>query len=133
MNEMAIEKAGTRPIAPMLATIAKVRDVTSLSAAIAALHAAGFGVLFSFGPTQDALDARQVIAGLDQGGRLEPYLGLFSPEAATPLWPDVLGSDRRLRQVLDLDATADLDGVLLGLLGNRLGQGDHVLRAAVGG
>jgi len=72
-------------------------------------------------------------AGLAQGGRLEPYLGLFSTEAATPLWPDVLGSDRRLRQVLDLDAQADLDAALLGLLGNRLGQGDHVLRAAVDG
>ncbi len=68
MSEAAIEKAGLKPIAPMLATITKVKDVKSLSAAIAALHSAGFSMLFSFGPTQDALDARQVIAGLDQGG-----------------------------------------------------------------
>jgi putative endopeptidase len=68
MDEAAIEKAGLKPIAPMLATINKVKDVKSLSAAVASLHAAGFSMLFSFGPTQDALDARQVIAGLDQGG-----------------------------------------------------------------
>ena len=68
MDEAAIEKAGLTPIAPMLATINKVKDVKSLSAAIASMHAAGFNILFTFGPTQDALDARQVITGLDQGG-----------------------------------------------------------------
>ena len=68
MDEAAIEKAGLRPIAPMLASINKVKDVKSLSLAISTLHAAGFSMLFSFGPTQDALDARQVITGLDQGG-----------------------------------------------------------------
>jgi len=68
MDEAAIEKAGLRPIAPMLATINKVKDVKSLSAAIATLHAAGFSMLFNFGPTQDSLDARMVIASLDQGG-----------------------------------------------------------------
>jgi len=68
MDEAAIEKAGLRPIAPMLASINKVKDVKSLSLAISTLHAAGFSMLFSFGPTQDARDARQVITGLDQGG-----------------------------------------------------------------
>ncbi len=68
MDEAAIEKAGLKPIAPLLATINKVKDVKSLSLAISTLHATGYGMLFSFGPIQDALDARQVIAGLDQGG-----------------------------------------------------------------
>jgi len=68
MDEAAIAKAGLGPIAPLLAGINKVKDAKSLSLAIATLHAAGFAMLFTFGPTQDALDARQVIAGLDQGG-----------------------------------------------------------------
>ena len=68
MDEAAIEKAGTKPIQPLLATIAKVKDAKSLSAAVTQLHAAGFGVLFGMGPTQDSIDASKVIIGMDQGG-----------------------------------------------------------------
>ena len=68
MDEAAIEKAGMKPVQPLLATIAKVRDAISLSAAVTQLHAAGFGVLFGMGPTQDSIDATKVIIGLDQGG-----------------------------------------------------------------
>lgn len=68
MDEAAIEKAGMKPIAPLRAIVSKVRDVKSLSAAVGQLHAAGFGVLFGMGPTQDSADARNVIAGIDQGG-----------------------------------------------------------------
>jgi putative endopeptidase len=68
MDEAAIEKVGMRPIGPLRAIIAKVRDVKSLSLAVAQLHAAGFGVLFGMGAIQDAVDAQNVIAGVDQGG-----------------------------------------------------------------
>ena len=68
MDEAAIEKAGTKPIQPLVAAINKVRDVKTLSAAVAQLHAASVPVLFAFGPTQDAKDAKQVIGGLDQNG-----------------------------------------------------------------
>ena len=68
MDEAAIEKAGTKPIQPLLATIAKVKDAKSLSAAVTQLHVAGFGVLFAMGPTQDSIDATKVIIGMDQGG-----------------------------------------------------------------
>ena len=68
MDESAIAKAGLKPIAPLLADIAKVKDAKSLTAAIGKLHAAGFGMLFSLGSTQDSADARNVIAGIDQGG-----------------------------------------------------------------
>lgn len=68
MDEAAIEKAGTKPVQPLLAAIAKVKDAKSLSAAVTQLHAAGFGVLFGMGPTQDSIDATKVIVGLDQGG-----------------------------------------------------------------
>lgn len=68
MDEAAIEKAGLKPIAPLRAVIDKVKDTKSLSAAVATLHAAGIGVLFAFAPTQDAKDAKMVIASMDQGG-----------------------------------------------------------------
>jgi predicted metalloendopeptidase len=79
MDEATIEKAGLKPIAPMRAIIAKVKDAKSLSLAVSQLQAAGFNVLFSYGPTADAKDAKNVIAGLDQGGLGLPdrdyYLG----------------------------------------------------------
>lgn len=68
MDEAAIEKAGTKPIQPLLTAISKVKDGKSLAAAVAQLHAAGFGVLFGMAPTQDSADASKVIIGLDQGG-----------------------------------------------------------------
>jgi putative endopeptidase len=68
MDEAAIEKAGIAPVKPLLAVIAKVKDAKSLSAAVAQLHASSVGVLFGMGPTQDAKDAKMMIAGMDQGG-----------------------------------------------------------------
>ncbi len=68
MDEPAIAKAGVKPIAPMRAWIDSVKDVKSLAKAVAQFHAAGFNVLFAMSPTQDSADARNVIAGIDQGG-----------------------------------------------------------------
>jgi putative endopeptidase len=68
MDEPAIEKAGLAALRPQLAAIEGVRDLRSLSVAIAALQASGVTVLFALQPTQDASNARAVIAELDQGG-----------------------------------------------------------------
>jgi len=68
MDEPGIEKAGLAPIAALRATIDKIKDIKSLSSTIATLHAASVGVIFTMVPTQDAKDARNVIAGIDQGG-----------------------------------------------------------------
>jgi putative endopeptidase len=68
MDEPAIEKAGLTVLRPALAMIDKVKDARSLTAAIAALQAADVEALFALGPTQDAADARHVIANIDQGG-----------------------------------------------------------------
>jgi putative endopeptidase len=68
MDEAAIEKAGMRPIKPMLSVIAGVKDAKTLSHAVAVLHSQGFGALFGMGPTQDSADATKMIAGIDQGG-----------------------------------------------------------------
>jgi putative endopeptidase len=68
MDEGSIEKTGLKPIKPMLDVIANVKDAKSLSRAVAVLHSQGLPVLFDLGPTQDAADARNVIASIDQGG-----------------------------------------------------------------
>lgn len=68
MDEASIEKAGLKPIQPMLAQVAKVKDAKSLSAAVTYLQAQGVNALFGFGPTEDFADATKVIANIDQGG-----------------------------------------------------------------
>jgi putative endopeptidase len=68
MDEAAIERAGLSALRPRLASIDKVRDTRSLTAAVAALQASGEQVLFVLDPVQDAADARRVIANIDQGG-----------------------------------------------------------------
>jgi predicted metalloendopeptidase len=68
VDEDSIEKAGLTPIKPLLAVIAKVKDVPSLGAAVTALHGASIFPLFEVGSLQDYKDATQMIGGLDQGG-----------------------------------------------------------------
>jgi putative endopeptidase len=68
MNEPAIEAAGLTALRPLLAPIARVTNARTLAAAVAALDVAGVTTLFSLAPTQDAADARRVIAGIDQAG-----------------------------------------------------------------
>jgi putative endopeptidase len=68
MDTAAITKAGLKPIQPTLATIAKIKDAKSLSAAITKLQMAGSNAVFGFGPTEDFADATKVIVGLGQAG-----------------------------------------------------------------
>lgn len=68
MDEAAIEKAGTKPIAPLLAQIAKVKDTRSLSATITMLQLVGMNPLFDFAPTEDFADATRVIGEIGQKG-----------------------------------------------------------------
>jgi putative endopeptidase len=68
MDTAAIDKAGLKPIKPLLDTINKIKDTKTLSAAIIQLQAAGSNAVFGFGPTEDFANAQNVIAGLDQAG-----------------------------------------------------------------
>ncbi len=68
MDEATLDKVGLRAIQPLLAVAESVKDLSTLSAAIGALHASGLQALFELEPTQDSADARNVIAGIDQGG-----------------------------------------------------------------
>ncbi len=68
MDEAGIEKADAKPLAPLLAAIAKVKDTKSLVAALALLHAHQIWPLFDISAQQDFKDATQEIASLDQDG-----------------------------------------------------------------
>jgi putative endopeptidase len=70
MNEAAVNKAGARPLADMLASINAARSMSALPALLGQLQLASgdAGFLFSFGSNQDFSDSAQVIGFADVGG-----------------------------------------------------------------
>ena len=72
MDEPAIDKAGTAPLAAEMKEIAELKSKKDLAKEIIRLHRIGTNVLFSFGSDQDFKDATQVIAEADQGGMALP-------------------------------------------------------------
>jgi endothelin-converting enzyme/putative endopeptidase len=68
MNEADIERKGMTPLAPGLAQMDTLRDVTGLPGLVADLHAAGVNVFFAFGSQADPKDAKNSIASVGQGG-----------------------------------------------------------------
>jgi len=68
MDEAGVEKDGLRSLQPLLAQIAQVKDPGTLARAVADLQLSGVDAFFRVGSEQDAKDATQMIAGLDQGG-----------------------------------------------------------------
>ena len=72
IDETAINKAGTAPLAAELKTIDRLKSKQDLAKEAIRLHRLGIGALFSFGSDQDFKDATQVIAEADQGGMSLP-------------------------------------------------------------
>ena len=72
IDETAINKAGTAPLAAELKTIDRLKSKQDLAKEAIRLHRLGVGALFSFGSDQDFKDATQVIAEADQGGMSLP-------------------------------------------------------------
>ncbi len=68
MDEAAIEKAGTKPIAPLLARARKVKDPRSIALLLADLHKTKIWALFDLSSAQDYGDATRMVAFLDQNG-----------------------------------------------------------------
>jgi endothelin-converting enzyme/putative endopeptidase len=68
MDEGAIEKLATKPLASEMDRIAALKSKQELAPELIQLHRQGTDVLFSFASTQDFGDATQVIAEADQGG-----------------------------------------------------------------
>ncbi|WP_433934318.1 M13 family metallopeptidase [Sorangium cellulosum] len=68
MDEAAVEAAGVKPIADLLAKARRVRDAKSVGALVTELHGRGIWALFDIAAAQDMKDATRVIAQLDQSG-----------------------------------------------------------------
>lgn len=68
MDEASVEAAGRKPIDPLLARARRVRDARSLLPVLVELHKARIWALFNISSTQDAKNATQMIAQLDQDG-----------------------------------------------------------------
>jgi predicted metalloendopeptidase len=68
MDEASIETQGLKGAQPLLDLIAGVKDATTLSHAVARLHAVDVPVLWALTSEQDAKNATQTIALLTQGG-----------------------------------------------------------------
>ena len=77
MDEAAIEKAGTKPIAADLAAVAKVKDAKSLMAAFAKNTRIGRGSPFEAGVGQDDKNPEAYIAIISQGGIGLPDRDMF--------------------------------------------------------
>lgn len=68
MDEPAVEAAGVKPIADLLAKARRVRDAKGVGALVTELHGRGIWALFDIAAAQDMKDATRVIAQLDQSG-----------------------------------------------------------------
>ncbi|WP_437735566.1 M13 family metallopeptidase [Sorangium sp. So ce1335] len=68
MDEAAVEAAGVKPIADLLAKARRVRDAKGVGAFVTELHGRGIWALFDIAAAQDMKDATRVIAQLDQSG-----------------------------------------------------------------
>jgi predicted metalloendopeptidase len=82
MDEGVVEKQKTKPLTPLLAVVKTVKDEKSLSSAITELHRRQIWALFDVSDTQDAKDATQVIAEIDQNGLGMPDRDYYVKEDA---------------------------------------------------
>ena len=72
MDESAIEKAGTQPLAEEFAAIDAMKSKEDLAKEIVRLHRRAVEALFTFSSDQDFKDATQVIGEVDEGGMALP-------------------------------------------------------------
>ncbi|AWV06780.1 M13 family metallopeptidase [Marilutibacter maris] len=68
LDEAAVERDGSNPIAPLLDRINSIRRSKDVAPAIAALHQVGIPVAFNFSPDADLADLNRHIGYFSQGG-----------------------------------------------------------------
>lgn len=68
MDQAAIDRKGALPIQPLLREIAGLPSKTAIGDELVSLQRRNVDVFFAFGAAQDAKDATQTIAEVDQGG-----------------------------------------------------------------
>ncbi len=104
LDEAAVEKDGSNPIAPLLARIDAIKKAKEVPASIAALHQVGIPVAFNFGPDVDLKALDRHIGYFMQGG-----MGLPDPAFYTRTDADTVALMTRYRsyvkQILTLTGT----------------------------
>jgi endothelin-converting enzyme/putative endopeptidase len=104
MDEAAVEKAGPKPLEPILKKIAALKSKRDLAGLVAAEHlSASTSILFGFGSNQDFSDASRVIAFASAGG-----LGLPDRDYYTKT--DAKSAEIRERFVQHIRQTLELLG-----------------------
>ncbi|QJD68217.1 M13 family metallopeptidase [Xanthomonas campestris pv. badrii] len=105
LDEAAVEKDGSNPIAPLLSRIDAIKKAKDVPASIAALHQVGIPVGFNFGPDVDLKALDRHIGYFMQGG-----MGLPDPAFYTRTDADtqaLMGRYRAyVKQILALTGTA---------------------------
>ncbi len=82
MDATAIEKAGLKPLKPLLARIEAIRDAQGLAREIGRMHMETSGPAFGFGVGQDDMDSTSYIAQFGQGGLGLPDRDYYTLEDA---------------------------------------------------
>jgi predicted metalloendopeptidase len=103
MDAAAREKAGSAPLAPSFATIAKLKSADDLPSVLAELHLSGVGAGFGFRVAQDARNSTRTIGVFNQGG-----LGL--PDRDYYLKEDAKSKDLREAYRAHVAKTLELAG-----------------------
>lgn len=82
MDEAAIEKAGLKPLTPILIKIDRIKDINGLLLQIAAMHNTGTGAVFGFGGGPDLKNSSMFIANAGQGGLSLPNRDYYTKDDA---------------------------------------------------
>ena len=82
MDEAGIERAGTKPLAPLVAAIEKLKTPGDLPAVLADLHVRGLDAGFGFRIAPDARESTRYIGVLNQGGLGLPDRDYYTKEDA---------------------------------------------------
>jgi putative endopeptidase len=82
IDEAAVERDGTQPIATLLSRIDAIRRARDIPPAIAALHQVGIPVAFNFGADLDLADLDRYIGYFTQGGIALPDPAFYTREDA---------------------------------------------------
>jgi len=78
MDEAAMEKADSKPLAPHFAKIAKIKTLKKLQQSVAEFHQSGIGMFFGFGVSPDAKNSNLNIVNASQGGLSLPNKDFYT-------------------------------------------------------
>lgn len=82
MDEAAIEKAGTKPLAPFFKQISGMKNAADVQKEIAIFHSSGVPALFNFSGSPDLKNSSTVIVNVGQGGLSLPNRDYYTKDDA---------------------------------------------------